>query len=218
VTRSFRFVVIALLTLVGAASFVGPAFAHEDHDHTEEQVPFNDLSTERTPMVVDVVELSGLIDPVMVNMMADTLANVNPEETLAIIFQVNSTGSVVSDDELFELVVRIFESEVPISFWVGPSGSQATGAMAQLAGFAHDVGIAPGAHLGAMGDPIYPSDWFTTPFGLPLNTDLVTDTVGYDEAAERGIARQSPVLLAQLVGIDGFEVITDETVSPHSFS
>jgi len=215
VTRSLRLFIVSLLAIAGTWILVGPALAHSEHEGTEahEQVPFNDLTNDQ-PMVVDVVELSGLIDPVMVNMMADTLANVDPTKVLAVIFQVNSTGSVVSNADLYELVVRISEAKVPISFWVGPSGSRATGPMAQLAGLADDVGIAPGARLGALGPSILPEGWAETPFGLPLNTDLVTDTVGYDEAAERGIARQSPVLLAQLVGIDGFEVITDETVSP----
>ena len=70
-----------------------------------------------------------------------------------------------------------------------------------------DVGIAPGAHLGAFGDPVL-SDRYGTPFGLPADTDLVHRTVGYDEAIDRGFARPAPVLLEHLVGVPGFEVRT----------
>ena len=34
-------------------------------------------------------------------------------------------------------------------------------------------------------------------------------TFNYEEAVEKGIARSSPVLLEHLVGLEGFEVISD---------
>ena len=78
-------------------------------------------------------------------------------------------------------------------------------ALMLLAGLADDVGIAPGARFGDLGDPVAPVERFGRPFGLPPDTDLVDDTVGYDEAVERGLARSSPVLLEHLRGIPGFE-------------
>ena len=115
---------------------------------------------------------------------------------------------------LIDLADHILDAPVPISFWIGPSGSRATGPMAQLVGLGDDVGISPGARFGAMGDSIFPPNSNYQPFDLPVDTDLITETVGFNEALERELARQSPVLPDHLFGIDGFEVVIDETVDP----
>ena len=172
---------------------VGPAGAHEEHESHE------------APLVIDVVEVDGLLDPVLLEVMTGALEGVDPAETIALVFQVNSRGSVVSDDDVVALAELIMGSPVPVSFWVGPSGSRARGAVAQLVGLADDVGIAPGARFGGLGDPVAPLARFGRPFGLPSDTDLVAGTVGHDEAVERGLARSSPVLLEHLRGIPGFE-------------
>jgi len=161
--------------------------------------------------VVDVVEVHGFLDPVLVDMLADTLEALDPAETVAMVLQVDSTAAVVDDAELVRLAGLVADASVPVSFWVGPSGAKATGPIARLAALGDDVGIAPGAQLGAFGDPVL-GDRYGTPFGLPADTDLVHRTVGYDEAIELGLARPSPVLLEHLVGLPGFEIrtVTDD--------
>ncbi len=188
--RRSRFLLGLALLLVGWLAPMTAAGAHEAHDEH---------------LVIDVVEVDGLLDPVLLEVMTDVLEGVDPAETIALVFQVDSRGSVVSDDEVVAVAELIMGSPVPVSFWVGPSGSRALGAVAQLAGLADDVGIAPGARFGDLGDPVAPVERFGRPFGLPPDTDLVDDTVGYDEAVERGLARSSPVLLEHLRGIPGFE-------------
>jgi len=186
---------LAGLVLLAGVSLttLAPAGAHAGHESHEPST------------VIDVVEVNGLLDPVLLEVMSDALDGIDPAETIALIFQVDSRGSVVSDDEVAALADLILDSPVPVSFWVGPSGSRALGPVAQLAGLADDVGIAPGARFGDLGDPVVPAERFGRPFGLPSDTDLVDDTVGYDEAIERGLARSSPVLLEHLRGISGFE-------------
>ena len=198
-----------MAALVLAAAFLGlgapVAGAHAGH---EGHLP-----------VVDVVEVSGFLDPVLVGMMADTLESLDPSETVALVFQVDSTASVVPDSEILRLARLIVGSEVTVSFWVGPSGARATGPIAQLVVLGDDIGIAPGARLGSFGDPIQG----VAELGALLATDALADlrdaTVGYDEAVRRGIARPAPVLLEQLAGVPGFEVETvvgedGETVQP----
>ena len=46
---------------------------------------------------VIVVEASGLMDPVLVRMMEETLVEVDPAKTIALVFQINITGSVIED-------------------------------------------------------------------------------------------------------------------------
>ena len=166
-----------------------------------------DEQHEASPAVVDVVEASGFLDPVLVGMMADTLRSVDPNRTVAIVFQVNSTASVVPVDELVVLADLIVEAPVPVSFWVGPSKARATGPMAQLVALGDDVGIAPGARMGATGESFLPAGSYDPAFG-PTTGYLRDRTVGYQEAIDLGLARPAPVLLEHLVGVPGFEVRT----------
>ena len=213
-SKRFTFRSALLLIAIGLSIFAVPAFADhgEDRKDDQQQKPFNDLSG--PSRAVEVVEISGLLDPVLTDMMIHTLSTIDPTETLAIVFQVNSKGAVVSNETLIDLAEHILDAPVPISFWVGPSGSRATGPMAQLVGLSSDVGISPGARFGAMGESIFPANWEHQPFNLSSDTDLITETVGFNEALERGLARQSPVLPDHLFGIEGFEVVVDETSDP----
>ena len=155
------------------------------------------------------VEISGLLDEIVARMIAETLDRVDPADTLAVVFQVDSKGAVVDNDRIVELAVLIDQSPVPVSFWVGPSGARAIGAVAELAAVSDDVGIAPGARVGNLGEWRLPADRYPVTFGAPAGIDLVDGTIGYHEAVSRGIARPSPVLLEHLVGLDGFQVAND---------
>ena len=64
---------------------------------------------------VVVVEASGLMDPVMFEMMMETLEKVDPSETIALVFQVNVSGSVIGTEEIIELGQVITSSKIPIS-------------------------------------------------------------------------------------------------------
>ena len=78
-------------------------------------------STEAAKSVV-VVEASGLMDPVMVRMMEETLTKVDPNATIALVFQINISGSVVQNDQIIALGELISSSRTPISFWFGAYG------------------------------------------------------------------------------------------------
>ena len=154
---------------------------------------------------VVVVEASGLMDPVMFEMMMETLEKVDPSETIALVFQVNVSGSVIGTEEIIELGQVITSSKIPISFWVGPSGARAKGPIAELALLSGDVGISPGSKIGKIGSNIFSSSSNVEKTVL----DLSEKTFNYKEAVDSGIARSSPVLLEHLVGLEGFEVISD---------
>ena len=161
-------------------------------------------STEAAKSVV-VVEASGLMDPVMVRMMEETLTKVDPNATIALVFQINISGSVVQNDQIIALGELISSSRTPISFWVGPSGSRAKGPIVELALISGDIGISPGSKIGKIGQSNFPIN----SFGVSQNFELEEKTLNYDEAIEKGIARSSPVLLEHLVGLEDFEVISD---------
>ena len=154
---------------------------------------------------VVVVEASGLMDPVMVRMMEETLTKVDPNATIALVFQINISGSVVQNDQIIALGELISSSRTPISFWVGPSGSRAKGPIVELALISGDIGISPGSKIGKIGQSNFPIN----SFGVSQNFELEEKTLNYDVAIEQGIARSSPVLLEHLVGLEDFEVISD---------
>ena len=154
---------------------------------------------------VIVVEASGLMDPVLVRMMEETLVEVDPAKTIALVFQINITGSVIEDSSVVALGNAISSSRVPVSFWVGPSGARAKGPIVELAFISGDIGISPGSKIGKIGKSIFPS----TNSELHKKLQIDEKTLNYEEAIEKGIARSSPVLLEHLVGLEGFEVISD---------
>src|SRR3954447_12841551 len=76
--------------------------------------------------VVDVVEVSGYIDPVVADFLGDTIRQAEQDDVVALVIQLNSPGDLLPDDEMEALARRVGESQVPIAVWVGPSGAEAT--------------------------------------------------------------------------------------------
>src|SRR3954470_10915195 len=65
--------------------------------------------------VVDVVEVSGFIDPVVVDFVEHSLASAEKAGAEAFVIQLNSRGSLVSKAELDALLFRLFhQSKVPV--------------------------------------------------------------------------------------------------------
>jgi len=162
-------------------------------------------STDTPTKGVVVVEASGLMDPVMFEMMTEILEETDPSETIALVFQVNVSGSVIENEKVIELGEAVISSPVPVSFWIGPSGARAKGPIAELAILSGDVGISPGSKIGKIGTNIFPLNTFEEQNILELSEK----TFNYEEAVDNGIARSSPVLLEHLAGLEGFEVIAD---------
>lgn len=147
---------------------------------------------------VAVVKVSGLLDPVMVDFIQTSIEEANAEGALGLILQTDSSGVVVDASTYAALLTAMLESRVPVDVWVGPSGSQLTGAAAQLVGAADQVGIAPGSRLGDAGEPVIEG----------LNTkrlDPITDkTVNAQEASELGVSTvDAPTIGDFLVNLPG---------------
>jgi membrane-bound serine protease (ClpP class) len=167
-------VLVALFALVVGAV---PASAQDDETTTSTVAP--DDGGEAG--FVAVVKVSGLLDPVMIDFLEQSVADAEAEGALGLILQANSTGVVVSDDQFAALLERLQASSVPVDVWVGPSGSKLTGTAAQLIGVADKVGMAPGTRLGDTGEPLVD--------GLDMARigPLVDRTVNFEEARELGI-------------------------------
>jgi membrane-bound serine protease (ClpP class) len=135
---------------------------------------------------VEVVEVSGLLDPVLVDFVEETVERAEREGAVALVLQLNSSGAVVSDDRFVELAQVIDGASMPVAVWVGTSGAVAYGAAAELVGIADISGMAPGTRLGRMGQQRLPESEFGLLFG-DQHDRLVDGTVGSTEALEAGI-------------------------------
>lgn len=102
-------------------------------------------------IIIDVIEVSGLIDPIQVASITGRIADAEDRGSLALIIQLNSTGATISPDEFAELLQRMSDSDVLVAVWVGQSGSSATGEAALLLTAADISGIAPGSKVGNVG-------------------------------------------------------------------
>ncbi|NLV56933.1 MAG: hypothetical protein GXY13_15145 [Acidimicrobiales bacterium] len=161
---------------------------------------------------ISVVTASGLLDPVLARFMERSIDAAEDADMAWLVFQVNSSGTVIDDDRLVDLIERFEASEVPIGMWVGPSGTRANEGMGQLAAVSCRVGVAPGSRLGRLGDPAVDAERFRPGFVAAMDR-LQDGTVGADTALELGLADwDAPVLGEFLIELDGVE--TTEVEGP----
>src|SRR5215212_1980892 len=127
--------------------------------------------------IVDVVEVSGYIDPVVADFLGDAIDTAEADDVEALVIQLNSPGDLLPDDELEALARRVAEARVPIAVWIGPSGAEATGGAARLVSEAALKGMAPGTRYG------------NEPQGLggEVPAPLRVGTVNPEEALEAGL-------------------------------
>jgi len=156
------------------------------------------LSQASDPGYVSVIEVSGLLDRVLVDFVDGQIAKAERQGAITLVLQLNSSGAVVADDRLDELVDRIEGSSVPVDVWVGPSGSRAAGGATALVAAARTVGIAPGSHLEItrtlLGDRELDGD------------AAVGDDVGAEDAVRLRLAdNDAPIVGQFILGLDGVE-------------
>ena len=136
-------VAIVSATPVGAAAV---DVASGEPPPIEEPEPSDAPSARVGP--VDVLQVSGLIDPIVIDSIEDAIDQSASDGAQALILQTNSRGAVVSDDEMESLLERVAAAPIPVAIWVGPSGARLYGAPAQLLAVADVTGMAPGARVG----------------------------------------------------------------------
>ena len=153
--------------------------------------------------VVDVVEVSGYLDPIMADFIERSIDKAEAEDSIGLVLQVNSSRATVDDQRLRELAGRIRASDVPVTMWVGPSGAVAAGAVGQLAGTVTDLALAPGSELGNLGPPVLAVEQMSETFAAAYDT-MRSQTVSWTEAIELGLAREAPTLGFFVLDLPGF--------------
>lgn len=149
---------------------------------------------------MDVIQVSGLIDPVIADFVTHALRDAGRSESLALVIQLDSPGAVVSAHRLDALVTALCESPVPVAVWVGV-GARARGGAARLVEAAGVAGVAPKASLG-------PAPRSATRAACAVRPPLPTDRrLGPSAALAAGAADVAAATLGDfIVDLDGREV------------
>lgn len=135
---------------------------------------------------VDVLQVDGLLDHVVASEIIDAVERSANNGAQALILQVNSKGSLLTNDEIDEVLAAIDDSDVPVAVWVGPTGATLFGASAHLLAVADVSGMAPGAKIGALDPRIVAPN----AAGAARIAPLANTTVGLSEARDLGVLDQ----------------------------
>ncbi len=172
---------------------------------------------QETPGPVDVLQVSGLFDPIVVHAIEEAMDRSARDGAQALILQVNTRGAVVGRDRIQALMERIAASKVPVAIWVGPSGARLYGTPAQLLAVADVSGMAPGARVGHMGIPLHPNGQ-TVDFGAAMEA-LRAGSLGLSDARRLGVFNQRvpdegiPTIVNMVDALDGY---TKDGVTLHT--
>ena len=203
-----RRLAISILTLVAGLTLFGPVVQAQSDD-TDATDPIDSADVGR----VDVLQVSGFIDPILVDAISDAIEGASDGEAQALILQVNSDATVVDDDTVADLLVEVATAPIPIGVWVGPSGSRFYGTAAQLLAVADVTGMSPGSRVGYIGVPLDPPglpDDVSVDFGI-AEERLRNGSVGLSDARTLDVFKQRiddegiPTISNMLQAMDGYE-------------
>jgi len=163
---------------------------------------------------VDVLQVSGYFDPILISEIRDAIDQAVADGSQALVLQVNSDGTVVSDDEIESLLSDVANAQVPIAIWVGPNGARFYGTAAQLLGVTDKTGIAPGARVGYTGTLLEPDD-AEVEFSGAAQDALRNGSLGLSEARALAVFTEIsdegvPTITSMVQVLDGRTVQTSE--------
>lgn len=165
---------------------------------------------------VDVFEVNGLLDSVMVEAIEDAITTSEDNGSQALILQLNTGGAVVSDERMTQLLQRVADADVAIGLWVGPSRDAHTyGRPAQLFGVADVTAMVAGTRIGHTGE-LLELDGAEVDLGASAE-QLRNGTMSFSEARRLGVLRLDitdegvPTVRSMVLALDGVE-LDDGTV------
>ncbi len=110
-----------------------------------------------TRPVASVIQISGLLDRVQADFLMKALRDADGAHDAAIVVQLDSNRSVLSETRLTALLAAIGRAKTPVGMWVGPAKAGSVGGEVSRVFWAADVhGWAPGTSIGGGG---VPAEW-----------------------------------------------------------
>jgi len=98
---------------------------------------------------VDIVKVTGLLDPINVDLVSNSIGAAEHQHALLLVLQLNSTGGTVSKAAIDRLAQKLGTSAVPVAIWVGGSAhARAYREAFTLLRSAAFTGEAPGSRVG----------------------------------------------------------------------
>jgi membrane-bound serine protease (ClpP class) len=97
--------------------------------------------------VIGVYPVEGVINPVIVEYMTDSIRRAEEAQAVAVIFQLDTPGGLV--DSTREIVKALLNANVPTVVYVAPSGARAASAGTFITMAGHVAAMAPGTNIGA---------------------------------------------------------------------
>jgi membrane-bound serine protease (ClpP class) len=98
-------------------------------------------------LVIDVHQVEGVINPVVVEYMTDSIRRAEEAKAVAVIFQLDTPGGLV--DSTREIVKALLNANVPTVVYIAPSGARAASAGTFITMAGHVAAMAPGTNIGA---------------------------------------------------------------------
>lgn len=145
---------------------------------------------------LDVIEVKGLVDDVVVDFVSDALREAESADAVALVIQLDSSGAVSSQQQIDALAFRLAHARIPVAVWVGPSGAEAFGGAFSLVQAAPVSGVAPGTRVGRAPAPV---------FGA--SPPATRGTLGAKAALEqRVVDLNAPTLGDFIVGLHGRQI------------
>jgi membrane-bound serine protease (ClpP class) len=96
---------------------------------------------------VDVYPVDGIINPVVVEYMLESIRQSEEEQATAVVFQLDTPGGLVSSTRL--IVKALLNTDIPVVVYVSPSGARAASAGTFITMAGHIAAMAPGTNIGA---------------------------------------------------------------------
>jgi membrane-bound serine protease (ClpP class) len=96
---------------------------------------------------VDVYPVDGIINPVVVEYMLESIRQSEEEQATAVVFQLDTPGGLVSSTRL--IVKALLNADIPVVVYVSPSGARAASAGTFITMAGHIAAMAPGTNIGA---------------------------------------------------------------------
>lgn len=164
---------------------------------TQPATPVSAQDSGERHAIVDVVQISGFIDPVVADFLYETIEKAEESGIEVLVLQLNSSRAVIDDDELDALVKRIENAKVPVAVWVGPSGSHAYRGAGRLALAGDVLGLAPRSRIGKLANDL--------PAGI--TSKIAKGTLDSEGARKAGVSdlnqQEAAILGTFIAALDG---------------